>query len=222
MATPMLQPPPLTVPMFDKNGRMAEPWQRFFLEAQRAVTGDVAPSDGTYLLKTANVLLPDAQNLGALATGWLRQTVSAGVATILSSSFASSQSSPANPSGTTDGSGVMMGLAGSITPTVTGKVILSVTGTIFNPTAIADGAKAQIRTGTGTAPANGDALVGSAIGSLVQYVAATTAQKSPFSLTARLTGLTVNVARWIDVGLAAITGGTATLSDLTITAFEVP
>lgn len=218
---PLLQPPPLRVPMFTKDGRMDESWQRFFLRIEGAVTGDVAPSTAEYLVKTASAALPNAQNLGALVSGWLRISVAAGVATVLSSTLASSQSSPADPTGTADVGGKMMGLAASITPAVTGKVIVTVSGTIFNPTAIADGAKVQIRTGIGAAPANGDALAGTTAGGLVQYVAATVLQKVPFSVTARITGLTVNVARWIDVGLAAITGGTATISDLSITAFEV-
>lgn len=218
---PMLQPPPFHIPMFDNKGRMAEAWREWFIKATGAVTGDLAPSNAEYLIKTANGFLPNALNLGALSSGWLRQTVAAGVATVLSSTLASSQSSPADPTGTADTGGKMMGLAGTITPLVTGKVIVTISGTIFNPTAIADGAKVQIRTGIGTAPANGDALAGSVAGGLVQYIAATVLQKAPFSLTARITGLTVNVARWIDVGLAAITGGTATISDLSVTAFEV-
>lgn len=217
----MLQPPPFHIPMFDNQGRMAEAWRRWFLNATGAVTGDLAPSNAEYLIKTSNTSLPNAQNLGALTTGWLRQTVSAGVATILSSTPASAQSSPSDPVGTTDTGGKMMGIAGTITPLVTGKVIVTVSGTIFNPTAIADGAKVQLRTGIGTAPANGDALTGTTAGGLVQYIAATVLQKVPFSLTARITGLSINVARWIDVGLAAITGGTATISDLSVTAFEV-
>lgn len=221
MASVAIQPPPLHIPLFDKNGQMVEPWQRWFLKATAVVSGDVAPNTAEYLVKTAEPSLPNAQNLGALATGFLRISVSAGIATVLSSVLASSQSSPADPTGTADTGGKMMGLAASITPTVTGKIVVTVSGTIFNPTAIADGANVQIRTGTGSAPANGDALTGATAGGLVKYVAATVLQKAPFSLTARISGLTVNVARWIDVGLAAVTGGTATISDLSVTAFEI-
>lgn len=134
---------------------------------------------------------------------------------------AGSQASPSNPTGTSDATGKMMGLAAAITPTCTGKVVFTVTGTILNATAIADGGKVQIRYGTGSAPANGDALTGTAVGSLSQYVAATTAEKAPFSLTARVTGLTLTTALWIDVGLAAITGGTAAITDVSVTAVEV-
>lgn len=129
-------------------------------------------------------------------------------------------SAPSNPTGTTNTTGLMMGLAGSITPNITGNVRIAVNGTISNPTAIADGAKVQIRVGTGTAPANAAALTGTVCGTQVQYVAATTAQKAPFSLDCYATGLTPGVAEWIDVGLAAITGGTATISDVNIVATE--
>ena len=43
----------------------------------------------------------------------------------------------------------------------------------------------------------------------------------PFSLTALVTGLTVNTAYWIDVGALATTAGTTTLLDVAVSAFEV-
>ena len=51
-------------------------------------------------------------------------------------------------------------------------------------------------------------------------MASTTAEKVPFTVCAIVTGLTVGVARWIDVGLAATVGGTATVKDISVTAFE--
>lgn len=140
---------------------------------------------------------------------------------ILFDSPASSQATPANPTGTSSTTGVMMGLAGSITPSRSGKVLIQVSGDIFNATAIADGGKAQIRWGTGSAPTNGAALTGTTAGGLVQYIAATTAEKAPFSLNAVVTGLTLGTAVWIDLGLAAITGGTATVNDISISAIEL-
>src|SRR5439155_1649764 len=72
-------------------------------------------------------------------------------------------STPLNPTGTADTTGKMMGLAGAITPQVTGNIRIAVCGSIANNT-IADGGKLQIRVGTGTAPNNGDALTGTAYG----------------------------------------------------------
>lgn len=130
------------------------------------------------------------------------------------------QSSPADPTGTTDLTGKMMGLSVTITPVATGRIMVTISGTIANATAIADGANVQLRTGTGTPPANGDALGGTVAGGLVKYVAATTAQKAPFSVQAIVSGLTLATARWIDLGLAAVTGGTATVKDLSVSAYE--
>ena len=140
----------------------------------------------------------------------------------LTQTYASYQASPGNPTGTTNTTGLMMGLAGAITPSATGKVQITITGTIANATAIADGAKVQIRYGTGTAPVNTAALTGTAVGSLQQYIAATTAETAPFAVSAVVTGLTLSTAYWLDVSLAAITGGTATVTGVSITAIELP
>lgn len=134
------------------------------------------------------------------------------------------QSSSTNPTGTSSTTGVMMGKATAFTPKATtgsGNVLINVTGDCFNVTAIADGGKIQIVTGTGTAPANGDALTGTAVGSLVTFIQSTTAEKHPFCLSAVVTGLTLGTAIWIDVSLRALTGGTATVENLTICAVEV-
>lgn len=116
--------------------------------------------------------------------------------------------------------GVMMGLAGAITPVVTGRVLIVVNGDIANNT-IADGANVQLRHGTGAAPANGAALTGTTDGPLVKFVASTAAGKVPFSLSWIVTGLTVGTAIWIDVGLAAVTGGNASIADVAIVAHEL-
>ncbi len=115
----------------------------------------------------------------------------------------------------------MMGLAGTITPVGSGNVLIIISGTIINASGIADGAKVQIRYGTGTAPGNGSSLTGTIAGGLVQYISSTTAGKVPFSLNAVVSGLSLSVAVWIDVGLAAITGGTASIADVSISATEV-
>lgn len=131
------------------------------------------------------------------------------------------QSSPSNPAGTTDTTGKMMGLAGAITPEVTGNILIILSGDITSGTT-SDGAKVQLRTGTGTAPSNAAALSGTTCGGLVTYTAALAgADKVPFSLNCIVSGLTLGTAIWIDVGLAAITGGTASVADLSLTAHEL-
>lgn len=134
------------------------------------------------------------------------------------------QSASSNPAGTTNTTGVMMGLAVAFTPKSavgSGNVLIHITGDCFNATAIADGGSVQIRTGTGAAPANGAALTGTAVGSLVTFIQATVADKYPFSLSAIVTGLALGVAAWIDVSLAAVTGGTATIENVSVCAVEV-
>lgn len=130
------------------------------------------------------------------------------------------QSTPSNPTGTTDLTGKMMGLAGAITPTSTGKVLIIISGTSSNNT-ILDGSSMQIRTGTGSAPANGDALTGTAQGGKVRSNTAVGGELMPFSVNAIVSSLTLNTAIWIDIGLAAITGGTASIADVSISVHEL-
>lgn len=136
-----------------------------------------------------------------------------------------SQSSPSDPTGTTNTTGLMMGMAGAITPRMTGRILITISGDISNDTAD-DGAKVQARYGTGTAPTNAAALTGTTCGGLVVANstvpgAGTLAMRDPFSVQCIATGLTVGTAYWIDAGLAAITGGTATIKNVSITAFEL-
>lgn len=133
---------------------------------------------------------------------------------------AASQATPSDPTGTTNTTGKMMGLAGAITPLTTGRVVLIASGDLAS-TLSGDGAKAQLRYGTGTAPTNGAALTGTAVGGLVTMLAAANNQRVPVSLQALVSGLAIATPVWIDVSLAAVTGGTATLQDMSLTAIEV-
>src|SRR5229473_2663960 len=83
-----------------------------------------------------------------------------------------------------------------------------------------DGASLQIRYGTGTAPANGAALTGTAVGNNIADNNPVT-NKIPFSVQAIVSGLTVGTAYWVDVGLAAITGGTASIATVSVSALEL-
>lgn len=127
---------------------------------------------------------------------------------------------PADPATTTSTTGVMMGLAGAITPQVTGRIRVQICGDM-DSTISGDGAQVQIITGTGTAPTNGAALTGTAVGSLTKLQVASTTNRTPFCVSAIVTGLTLGTAIWMDISLAAITGGTARVRDISITAFEL-
>jgi hypothetical protein len=132
----------------------------------------------------------------------------------------STQSQPSNPTGTTNLTGLMMGLAGSMTPQNTGKILYIVSGEIANDTST-DGAKVQLRYGTGSAPANAAALTGTTAGNIPSFTAAANNQMAPFSVQAVISGLTLGTAYWLDVSLAAITGGTATIKNISLTAVEI-
>lgn len=131
-----------------------------------------------------------------------------------------SNSSPADPTGTTSLTGVMMGLAGAFTPVLTGKVLIIINGDMGNDTLL-DGSQIQIRTGTGAAPTNGAALTGTTRGTLVKSTSGVATERDAFCIHALFSGLTVATAIWIDIGLAAITAGTATIKDVHISCIEM-
>ena len=143
--------------------------------------------------------------------------------------FASLQVLPTNPAGTASTAGVMMGLGAQatpakITPTATGKVLITVTGAISNSGAAATTTYVQLYYGTGTAPANGAALVGTGVSALATRGgnANNVNLNVPFSIIGVVTGLAVNTQIWIDTGLIVAGTGTGTISGLTVTAVELP
>lgn len=137
---------------------------------------------------------------------------------------ASYQATPSDPTGTTNGTGVMMGLAGSVTPTKSGKILIVVSANIANG-ATGGGAQTQLRYGTGSAPANAAALTGTSIGNIATIVNPLLALLAPGSgnatCSAIVSGLTLNTAYWIDLSLARITSNTATLTNISISIIEL-
>ena len=128
------------------------------------------------------------------------------------------QGTPADPTSTTNTTGVMMGLAGSITPTVTGKLLITISGDMKNGSNNGNSVT-HIRYGTGTAPANGNALTGTVGGSLINMTAAAANQRVPFSCNVIVT-LTVGTTYWIDLGLKAASG-TAFVQNISISVVEI-
>lgn len=128
------------------------------------------------------------------------------------------QSATLNPAGTTSTAGVMMGLAGSITPVFDGKVMVIVTGSITNSLGNAGG-KVQIRYGTSKTPGNGSALSGTLAGTPIEMSSATAAT-FPFTASAMIVGLATGVNYWLDVSLTSISAGKATLTSLGLIATE--
>lgn len=125
------------------------------------------------------------------------------------------------PAGTTSTTAqVMMGLGSTatITPTTSGKLLIIVSGNITNSVS-GDGAQVQIRAGTGTAPANGAAITGAGVSYAVNSITASANQIMIFNSTGLAT-FAVGTPVWIDVGLQALTGGTAAVQSVTITVIE--
>lgn len=126
---------------------------------------------------------------------------------------------PANPTGTTSLTQVMSGLAVYFTPRITGRVQVTVQLQGGNNT-LADGALAQVRHGTGTAPTNGAAATGTADGKSQQNISPAAANILPINLDVEIEGLVLGTTYWFDLGQAAITGGTATLTNILIVIVE--
>lgn len=134
------------------------------------------------------------------------------------------QATPADPNATTSTVGVMMGLAATITPQFSGRLFICVNGNLTNSTAAAgNGAKVQIRYGTGAAPANAAALTGTAVGSLQQSVLerATANDFQTFCVVSFVTGLVIGTPIWFDISLGALVAGTALAKNLNVSAMEI-
>lgn len=132
-------------------------------------------------------------------------------------------SSTLNPTGTSSTAAAkMMGLAGTFTPVNSGQLLIFISGDITSSVA-GDGAIAQIAYSTYSSgcPANAASATGTVIGSAVHYTASpTTVDKVPFMLVG-FASLTPGTEYCIDVQLEAVTGGTATISDVVIVAHEL-
>jgi hypothetical protein len=131
------------------------------------------------------------------------------------------QSTPADPAGTTSTAGVMAGLAGSITPGFSGRVLIIISGDIGNPSANAGG-NLQIRYGTGGNPANGAALTGTAVGGQISEISNSGVNRMPFSCNAIVSGLTIGTTYWVDIGQANYnSSGTVTITSVSISIMEL-
>lgn len=113
----------------------------------------------------------------------------------------------------------MMGLAGTITPTGSGRVLLIISGMALN-SGIAGITGAQICYGTGAAPANAAAVTGTAVGKIKHLVASTAAGKQGFTCVGIVTGLVVGTAYWIDLAVEA-SANNASVYDIDIVAVEL-
>lgn len=123
-----------------------------------------------------------------------------------------------NPPGTTNiTTGVMAGLGAHITPLVSGKVFVEITGMIANNNS-GGGAAVSFRYGTTATPHAGDPPVGAFIGSIEGV---TGGGVSPFCISVLITGLTIGTPIWMDIAIQAVTIGTASATSVAVAAFEL-
>lgn len=126
----LIPPPPIdTAPFLGKSNIFSSPWQRWYLSLVRAFQIAVAPGDATYLLAKASATLLNAINLGALASGYIKIVVAAGIATVSSVSSIPRTSSIGI---VIDGGGAL------ITNGIKGDLSMPVAGTIQSVTMLAD------------------------------------------------------------------------------------
>lgn len=143
-------------------------------------------------------------------------------ASLVSGTPGSVQGAPANPSATSSGTLVMMGMGGTcaITPNRSGKVLFVISGDVQNTTANS-GSLYQIRYGTGTAPSNAAALTGTAASAQGgPNIPNASGNAVPFSTQGTVTGLTVGVLYWFDLSLASIVSGPSSITNISCSALE--
>lgn len=134
----------------------------------------------------------------------------------------SAQISPAGVAAASPGKMLGLGVGNQFTPQLSGKVFVTIAGTLGNN--IAGGSSAcQLRWGTGTPPANAAAPVGTIIGGQAIFFGGGAANNcAPFSISAVIQG-TIGTAMWFDLQLWS-QGATATaiVTGATISVFEIP
>lgn len=129
---------------------------------------------------------------------------------------------PGNPTGTTSTTGVMMGLGGTVvfTPTQGGRCLAFFSFNASN-TILASGVTATVYTGTGTAPANGDAVTGSQASGSKSFTVPVAGSNTELVIPFVFASLTVGVANWFDILLQANTSGTASISSVSFQGLEL-
>lgn len=136
----------------------------------------------------------------------------------------SQPSAPTPPNSTTTYK--MQGLAGAITPVVTGNVLFIITGSFHSTTVTAgDGILIQASYGTGTAPSTNGTLAGTQLGAIIEYANANTVvvadSYTPFTVTAVLTGAVVSTALWLDLAAKSVaTASAVELVNVSVSAIE--
>lgn len=153
-----------------------------------------------------------------LTPGQILGVNSAGLIAGLTANFY--QNSPANPTGATTTTRIMMGLAGAFTPRSSGVVHFQINANGSNTST--GGFVLFFRYGTGAAPANGAAETGTAICAQPVVIGASVANfLYNFTTGGAVGSLTPGTTYWFDVALANNGVGIANLGNINLTAFEI-
>lgn len=186
-------------------------------------SGDTIAEGGVKITALPAATSVDATDLFAVVkdpsgTAVTKSVTGTQVKTFVTPTRATYQATPADPTGTTSTSGVMMGLAGSITPASSGKILIMISGDLKSSSAAT--LKMQIRYGTGSAPGNGGALTGTAVGNLATAIGNDADQQFPTTCNAIISSLSVGTAYWIDVSLST-SAGTGTVKNISMSVMEI-
>jgi hypothetical protein len=124
----------------------------------------------------------------------------------------------ANQTGTTGYT--MLGPGVTLTPTVTARVEVSVSG--YAATSVSgDGGAVQISRVTGSCPANAAVVTGTLLGSNIKMTGAATTSRTPFVITIQTTGLSTGQKYCFELTQQAITGGTFSIFNVMWSAKEL-
>ena len=126
----------------------------------------------------------------------------------------------AAPSGTTSTAAyVMMGISSGSTSNTSARFIVMASGQMAN-NILNDGCTLQLYYGTGTPPVNGAAVTGTALGISQTRTSLIAGDSGGWAFMITMPTVTPGVAFWVDVALKAVTGGTASITGVTISLFE--
>lgn len=135
---------------------------------------------------------------------------------------ASQHATPANPGGSANTSGLMMGLGGTckVTPATSGRVRFSIIGNVTNNNPNKT-STVQGRYGTGTAPNEGAALTVTLFNNGVVWATPSGSYYAPFAIEGIISGLSVGTQVWYDASVATNDSGTtSSIANLTCLAQE--
>lgn len=165
-------------------------------------TADIAANTAAIAALPSTVVSSIAGNTGAFTLG--RGITNSTNEIRLALNEATINANPSNPSGTSSGTPVMMGLGSTctLTPVYSTRIRFAWSGVYSNTNAGA-GTGLRFYYGTGSAPSNGAATTGTQVGPTWGVTCPTAGGTIPFSSPIIVTGLTPSTAYWFDIAINA-------------------